>query len=146
MSLRERFGFLASVSNYLVVSSFAILALLLLRSGALTIANAALAAGWVVLTNFLFVIAGICLPPLVGTGHTGFPVNVTVPLVFSGLGFLVAYLSWHTGSPLESTVEPIRRFAEGLRWSDAVWFPLIQSAILSIRGMLRREDDPVEQT
>jgi|GEM_PF-3636635 len=142
MTLRERFGALAYVSNFLVVGSLAILAVLLLRSGALSVTNAAIGAGWVVLTNFLFVAAGLCLPWLVGTGSMRFPVNVTAPVVFSALGFLVAYLCWHTGSPLESAIEPVRKFADSLRWSDAIWFPVVHSAILTFWGTRRRKDGP----
>lgn len=130
MTWRERFAAIASISNYLVVSSFVVLAILLLRSGGLTLPNVLIGGGLIVVANFVFVVSVFFFPDLIGTGRITRPLTITLPLVFCGWGVAVACLGWRTGSPLEPTLEPIRKFAALFKPEDMIWFLIAQSAAL----------------
>lgn len=132
MALRERFHSIAAMSNLLVSTSVFTFVLLLARSGGVTLLNLAISLGLVLITNFLFVLTGLLVPSLAAPGRLVFPLNLTLPLVFSSLGIVVAYLGARIGNPLEPAVEPFRRFAGNFREMDILWFPLVQIATMTV--------------
>ncbi|MBC8066314.1 MAG: hypothetical protein H7Y17_15900 [Chlorobia bacterium] len=116
----------------LVISSFFVLVVLLATNNGLALVNVAVGSAIILIANMLFVGAGMLAPGLVEQGKIVFPLNITLPLVYSGWGAVVTYLSWRIGSPLEPTMEVFRRFADLFERSDMIWFPVVQFAVMTV--------------
>lgn len=136
MGLRERYRPIASASNLLVSSSFFVLLALLTINRGLTLVNLAIGCAIILIGNLLFVGSGIAAPSLVAPGKIVFPLNLTLPLVFSAWMAVVAYLSWRLGNPLEPTLEVFRRFADLFEATDLIWFPIVQMAVVTVAAIV----------
>lgn len=135
MNLRERYRPIALASNMLVISSFFVLVVLLFAHQGLSLVNVAIGSAIILIANMLFVCAGILAPGLVDPGRIVFPLNFTLPLVYTAWGTVVAFLSWRIGNPLEPTLEVFRRFAAMFEISDLIWFPIVQFAVMTIAAI-----------
>lgn len=136
MNLRERYRPIALASNMLLISSFGVLAILLLKSQALVLINIAVGSAILLIGNMLFVASGVLTPGLLPDKRIGFPLNFTLPIVFSAWCLVVAYLTWRIGNPLEPTLEVFQRFAGLFETVDLVWFPVVQCAVLTVAALI----------
>lgn len=135
MNLRERYRPIALASNMLVISSFFVLVVLLATSRGLSLVNVAIGSAILLIANMLFVGSGVLVPSLVAPGKIAFPLNITLPLVYSAWGVVIAYLSWRLGNPLEPTLEVFRRFSLLFEVKELIWFPLVQFAVMTIAAI-----------
>jgi hypothetical protein len=136
VNLRERYRPIALASNMLVISSFFVLVVLLFTQQGLSLVNVAIGSAIILIANMLFVCSGILAPALVAPGRIVFPLNITLPLVYSAWGAVVAYLSWRIGNPLEPTLEVFRRFADMFEVGDLIWFPIVQFAVMTVAAVV----------
>ena len=109
--------------------------LLLMANQGLLLINVAIGSAILLIGNMLFVASGVLTPGLVPEGKIVFPLNLTLPLVFSTWCGVVAYLTWRIGNPLEPTIEIFRRFANLFEAMDLIWFPIVQCAVLTIAAV-----------
>jgi hypothetical protein len=144
MSLRERYRPIALASNMLVISSFLVLVTFLATNQRLSLVNVAIGCAIMLIANLLFVFSGILTPALVAPGRIVFPLNITLPLVYSAWGAVVAYLSWRIGSPLEPTLEVFRSFADLFKPSDLIWFPIVQCAVMTVAAAINSRNKTAE--
>jgi len=144
MSLRERYRPIALASNMLVISSFLVLVTFLATNQRLSLVNVAIGCAIILIANLLFVVSGILTPALVAPGRIVFPLNFTLPLVYSAWGGVVTYLSWRIGSPLEPTLEVFRNFADLFKPSDLIWFPVVQCAVMTFAAAVNSRNQPAE--
>jgi hypothetical protein len=144
MSLRERYRPIALASNMLVIGSFAVLIVLLGLDNALTVVNIAIGCAIILIANLLFVFSGMLTPALVAPGKIAFPLNFTLPLVYSAWCAVVAYLSWRIGNPLEPTLDAFQRFANHFKPIDFLWFPVVQCAVMTVSAVLNTRNPATE--
>jgi hypothetical protein len=135
VNLRERYRPIALASNLLVISSFFVLVVLLFMNQGLSLVNVAIGSAIILIANMLFVCAGILAPSLVEPGRIVFPLNFTLPLVYSAWGAVVAYLSWRIGNPLEPTMKVFRQFADLFEVRELIWFPIVQFAGMTVAAV-----------
>ncbi|HJP83394.1 MAG TPA: hypothetical protein VJ835_07790 [Fimbriimonadaceae bacterium] len=135
MNLRERYRPIALASNLLVVSSFAVFIVLLMTNHGLSLVNVAIGSAILLIGNLVFVGSGIITPGLVAPGKIVFPLNLTLPIVFSAWCLVVAFLTWRIGSPLEPAIEPFRKFANLFDWMDLIWLPIVQCSTLTVAAV-----------
>lgn len=135
MNLRERYRPIALASNMLVIGSFFVLVVLLATNQGLSLVNVAIGSAIILISNMLFVCSGILVPSLVAPGRITFPLNLTLPIVYSAWGVVITYLSWRLGNPLEPTLEVFRRFASMFEWKELIWFPVVQFAVMSVAAI-----------
>ncbi len=135
VNLRERYRAVALASNLLVISSFFVLLVLLATNQGLSLVNVAIGSAIILIANVLFVSSGILVPGLITPGQITFPLNITLPLVYSAWGMVAAYLSWRIGNPLEPTLEAFRRFADLFDRTELVWFPIVQFAVMTVAAV-----------
>lgn len=135
MNLRERYRPIALASNMLVISSFFVLVVLLATSQGLSLVNVAIGSAILLIANMVFVGSGVLVPALVAPGKIAFPLNITLPLVYSAWGVVIAYLSWRLGNPLEPTLEVFRRFSNLFEIKELIWFPIVQFAVMTIAAV-----------
>lgn len=135
MNLRERYRPVALASNILVISSFLVLVAILLIQRGLSPINVAIGSAIILIANMLFVCSGILAPSMMAPGRIVFPLNVTLPLVYSAWGAVVAYLSWRIGNPLQPTLEVFRDFARMFDTGQMIWFPITQFASLTVAAV-----------
>lgn len=135
MNLRERYRPIALASNLLVISSFSVLIILLAVNQGLNLVNIAIGSAIILIANMMFVGSGILVPSLVAPGRLVFPLNLTLPIVFSAWAIVVANLSWRMGSPLEPTLEVFRRFANLFELKELAWFPAVQFATMTVAAV-----------
>ncbi|MBN9503547.1 MAG: hypothetical protein BGO01_19525 [Armatimonadetes bacterium 55-13] len=145
MGLQERFRIVSAASNYLVVSSFLVLLALLLRSGGVSLANVAIGTGIILIANFVFVMSGLVAPEMMGNGRIQFPMTLTLPIVFTAWLLVVFFLAGRTGNPLESTVEPIKKFENCFRVYDLAILLIAQFLSFAV-GRRRHPDDPAPRS
>ena len=131
MTLRERYRPIALASNVLVITSFCILVPLLAVHGGFKLINVAIGSGIILTTNLLFVAAGVFTPGLVPEKRIVFPLNVTLPIVFSAWGLVVAFLTWRIGNPLEPTLAVFREFADLFQPWEIALFPIAQMVAMT---------------
>ncbi len=136
MNLRERYRPIAVASNLLVISSFFVLVVLLGFNQGLSLVNVAIGSAIILIANMVFVCSGILVPSLVAPGQLVFPLNITLPIVYSAWTVVVAYLSWRMGSPLEPTLEVFRRFANLFELKDMIWFPAAQFVVMTMAAIV----------
>jgi hypothetical protein len=144
MNLRERYRPIALASNLLVVSSFAVFVVLLITNHGLSLVNVAIGSAILLIGNLVFVGSGIITPGLVAPGKIVFPLNLTLPIVFSAWCLVVAFLTWRIGNPLEPTIEPFRKFANLFDWIDLVWLPIVQCATLTVAAFANMRTVPAQ--
>lgn len=132
MTVSERYRPLAAASNLLVFSSFATLVIFLLVARQLFIANLAIGTGVILISNLIFIGAGMLTPGLVAPGRMTFPLNVTLPLVFCGWICVSVALASRLGNPLESNLEVINSFFTIFKTQDILWFAAAQACALSL--------------
>ena len=132
MNLRDRYRPIALASILLVLSCFSVLLVLLAVNQGLSLVNVAIGSAIILIANMMFVASGILIPALVAPGRLVFPLNLTLPLVFSAWAIVVANLSWRLGSPIEPTLEVFRRFATLFELSELAWFPSVQFAVMTL--------------
>lgn len=135
MNLRERYRPIALASNVLVISSFFVLVVVLATHQGLSLVNVAIGSAIILIANIVFICSGVLVPSLVAPGRITFPLNLTLPLVYSAWGMVIAYLSWRLGNPLEPTLEAFRRFAGIFQWQEIAWFPAVQFAVMTVAAM-----------
>ena len=144
MNLRERYRPIALASNLLVITSFCVLVPLLAIHGGLSLINVAIGSGIILTTNLVFVVSGIFTPNLVPSARMAFPLNITLPIVFSAWGLVVAFFTWRIGNPLEPTLEVFREFAALFRPWEWGLFPLAQVIAMTIAVANARKSNTEE--
>lgn len=132
MNLRARYRPIALASNVLVITNFGVLIVLLLINDGFNLINIAIGSGVILVANLAFVASGVIAPSLVAPGKILFPLNITLPLVFSSWAAVVAFFTWRVGNPLEPTLSVFRRFADLLDPWELALFPLAQIATMSL--------------
>ncbi len=132
MNLRERYRPVAQASNMLVISSFAALIILLIINQGLNLVNVAIGSAIILIANVVFLCSGILVPGLVAHATIVFPLNITLPIVYSAWCIVIAYLSWRLGNPLEPTLEVFRKFANLFETPQLFIFPATQILVLSL--------------
>jgi len=132
MTVSERYRPLAAASNVLVFSSFATLVIFLLVARQLSIANMAIGTGLILISNLIFIGAGMLTPGLAAPGRMSFPHNMTLPLVFCGWMCVSVALASRLGNPLESNLEVVDSFFALFKNWDILWFAAAQAGALSL--------------
>jgi hypothetical protein len=144
MNLRERYRPIALASNVIVVTTFGVLLLLLALGGGLSLLNTAIGCGLILIANLAFVASGMLVPGLVAPGRIVFPLNVTLPLVFSAWGTVVTFLTWRIGNPLDPTLEAFRAFANLFQPWKLALFPIAQIIAMTLAAATKSDGENEE--
>lgn len=132
MNLRERYRPVALASNVLVLTSVGVLVSLLLAKGGLSLVNLAIGNGVILVANLAFVASGMLAPGIAAPGKIVFPLNVTMPIMFSAWELVVAFITWRIGNPLEPTLQVFREFEHLFKPIELALFPIAQFATMSL--------------
>ena len=142
MNLRERYRPVALASNVLVLTSFGVLVSLLLVNGGLSLVNLAIGSGVILVANLAFVASGMLAPGIAAPGKIVFPLNVTLPIIFSAWELVVAFITWRIGNPLEPTLQVFREFEILFKPMELALFPVAQFVALSLAAGTNSRSTP----